>query len=327
MLLAEAAGTPITKRWQNDQLIDLPAEPLLASDIAQVTRLDAGFRNLSGLSGLEYAVNLKSLDLSGNPITDLSPLVPGQLGLQRIETLALDSTLINDPDLTEVSMLTSLKRLSLDNTSVSDLDFLSSLKDLEFLSIDQPLLSGPNVLFTGSYGTRSFAKPTPVASDYFGYSVAAVGQNVLIGAYGDDTGASDSGAAYLFDGMTGALLRTFANPSPAASDYFGYSVAAVGQNVLIGAFGDDTGATNAGAAYLFDGTTGALLRTFLNPNPAASDYFGRSVAGFGQNILIGAPNDDTSATDAGTVYLFNGATGALLRTFAKPAPAASDYFG
>ena len=64
------------------------------------------------------------------------------------------------------------------------------------------------------------------------------------------------------------LLRTFQKPTPAANDDLGCSVAAVGNNVLIGAYRDDTGATDAGAAYLFDGSTGALLRTFTNPTPA-----------------------------------------------------------
>ena len=66
-------------------------------------------------------------------------------------------------------------------------------------------------------------------------------------------------------GAPGDLLHTFLNPTPAADDYFGYSVAGVGSNVLVGAMGHSTGAPGAGAAYLFDGTTGALLHTFLNP--------------------------------------------------------------
>jgi hypothetical protein len=48
------------------------------------------------------------------------------------------------------------------------------------------------------------------------------------------------------------LLTTFTNPTPAANDIFGFSVAAVGSDrVLMGAGQDDTGAFHAGAAYLF----------------------------------------------------------------------------
>ncbi|MBM4034087.1 MAG: PEP-CTERM sorting domain-containing protein [Planctomycetes bacterium] len=184
-------------------------------------------------------------------------------------------------------------------------------------------------LFNGGTGALllSFVNPTPAAPDLFGYSVAAVGSNALVGALGDNAGAPEAGAAYIFDGGTGALLRTLLNPTPAIWDRFGISVAGVGGNVLIGAYGDDTGAENAGAAYLFDVVTGALLRTFPNPAPAGGDWFGWSVAGVGGNALIGAPGDGMGASGAGAAYLLDVATGSLLATFLNPTPANSDYFG
>ena len=173
----------------------------------------------------------------------------------------------------------------------------------------------------------TFTNPTPVAGDYFGYSVAAVGSDrVLIGAYLDDAGATDAGAAYLFS-TNGILLTTFTNPTPAAGDYFGRSVAAVGSDrVVIGALGADTGATDAGAAYLFS-TNGTLLTTFTNPTPAAGDRFGSTVAAVeSDRVLIGTPYDDTGAANAGAAYLF-GTNGTLLTTFTNPTHEASDNFG
>jgi len=173
----------------------------------------------------------------------------------------------------------------------------------------------------------TFINPIPAAYDLFGISVAAVGSDrVLIGAYLDDTGATDAGAAYLFR-TDGALWTTFTNPTPAASDRFGSAVAAVGSDrVLIGAYLDDTGATDAGAAYLFS-TNGTLLTTFTNPTPLAGDHFGSAVAGVGRDrVLIGALYDDTGATDAGAAYLFS-TDGTLLTTFTNPTPATDDRFG
>lgn len=67
------------------------------------------------------------------------------------------------------------------------------------------------------------------------------------------------------------LLTVFTNPTPVTGDYFGSSVVAVGADrVLIAAPWDNTGATWAGAAYLFS-LNGALLTTFTNPTPAAND--------------------------------------------------------
>src|SRR2546425_857349 len=99
---------------------------------------------------------------------------------------------------------------------------------------------------------------------------------------------------------------TVANPTPAANEYFGFTMAALGSDrVLISAPLDDTGATDAGAVYLFS-TNRTLLTTFTNPTPAAGDFFGSSMAAVGTDrVLIGAPNDDTGATDAGAAYLFN----------------------
>jgi hypothetical protein len=173
----------------------------------------------------------------------------------------------------------------------------------------------------------TFTNPTPANNDNFGYSVAAVGSgNVLIGAPNDDTGATDAGAAYLFS-TNGTLLTTFTNPTPAGSEFFGSSVAAVGlDKVLIGAWGDDTYAFNAGVAYLF-GTNGTLLTTFTNPSPAFSGQFGWAVAGVGSDkVLIGSPLDDTGATNTGVSYLFS-TDGAPLITFTNPIPVANNWFG
>jgi hypothetical protein len=51
------------------------------------------------------------------------------------------------------------------------------------------------------------------------------------------------------------LLTTFINPTPAIGDYFGSSLVVGSDHVLIAAFQDDTGAQNAGAAYLFNFAT------------------------------------------------------------------------
>ena len=119
----------------------------------------------------------------------------------------------------------------------------------------------------------------------------------------------------MFDAATGELLRTFLNPSPAAGEQFGYSVAAVGDKVLIGAdmADDETGIAKAGAAYLFDADTGELLQTFHNPTPQTGDHFGYFAAAVEGNVLVGAYADDTVGPDAGAAYLFDSETGDLLQ--------------
>ncbi|MBT4497825.1 MAG: hypothetical protein HOC74_08895, partial [Gemmatimonadetes bacterium] len=160
---------------------------------------------------------------------------------------------------------------------------------------------------------QKLQKPVPAVGDLFGLSVDLADGLALVGAYGDDTGAPNAGAAYLF-GTDGTLLQTFLSPTPVADNHFGRSVALVDGLILVGAQGDNIG----GAAYLFD-TDGNLLHTFQKPTPAAYDAFGYSVAGEGDRVLIGA-------IGIGAVYLF-GLDGTLLQTFLNPTPAGSEYFG
>ena len=62
-------------------------------------------------------------------------------------------------------------------------------------------------------------------------------------ALGADVEATDDGAVYLFDAITGALVREIVNPTPESFDSFGRSVALSGDLVVIGADGDNTGTT------------------------------------------------------------------------------------
>lgn len=171
---------------------------------------------------------------------------------------------------------------------------------------------------------KTFNNPQATQEGQFGFSVALQeGGNFLIGAPGNSSGA---GAAYLFS-PTGALLKTFENPTPDAGDQFGFSVATIEGNIVIGAPNDDTGASNAGSAYLFSSTTGLPLQTYNNPAAGIDDRFGYSVDGLGNNVFIGAPFDDPGGViDLGTAYAFN-SSGNLLSTINNPSPAANDQFG
>jgi len=54
---------------------------------------------------------------------------------------------------------------------------------------------------------------------------------------------------------------------------------------------------------------------FIDPNPAPGNQFGHSVVPLSTgNVVITSPYDDAGGTDAGAVYLFNGANGALIST-------------
>jgi hypothetical protein len=187
-------------------------------------------------------------------------------------------------------------------------------------------------LFDAASGVlrRTFTNPTPAFDDLFGFAVAGLGTDVLVGAPFDEGGAPGAGAAYLFD-VAGALRHTLANPAPGDFDLFGRAVALGGATAVVGAPFDDGPAdapvANAGAAHVFDPRSGALLHTLGSPRATAGDSFGWAVAGGAGTVVVGAPFDDTVASNGGAAYLFDGATGALLRTFVSPAPTPDERFG
>lgn len=174
---------------------------------------------------------------------------------------------------------------------------------------------------------RVFIDPTPAGGDYYGSSTSANADYIIISSRGDDAGASNSGTAYIYDANTSALLHTINNPTPAVDDYFGKSAKISGNYAIITAESDDTGATNAGTAYIYDITTGNLLRTLNNPTPASDDNFGFSSDISGNYAIIGASGDDTGAENAGSVYIYDITTGNLLHTLNNPTPVSGDNFG
>ena len=175
--------------------------------------------------------------------------------------------------------------------------------------------------------------PTPEAGDLFGRSVATVAGNVLIGASNDDTTGSDRGAAYLYDGTTGALLETYFSPV-ANSRNFGRQVTSFSG----GPFADDILVAGRDLSSSFglddrvfqlDATTGSLQNTYTPLHRAEHlDSFGSAVATQGNQILIGSRYViQNGVNSVGAAYLYDAGTGSLLHTFRPPTKIDHHVFG
>ena len=201
--------------------------------------------------------------------------------------------------------------------------------------------SGKAYIFNVTNGQLLFTLNNPNAyislstSDSFGWSVAISGNYAIVGAYAEsDTGGVSSGKAYIYNVTTGALLFTLNNPnvySTSANDNFGQLVAISGNYAIVGANQEDaaTGA-EAGKAYIYNVTTGALLYTLNAPAGNLNDQFGFSVAVSGNYAIVGAYLEDAGGTDSGKAYIYNVTTGALLFTLNNPnaySTSAGDNFG
>ncbi len=174
----------------------------------------------------------------------------------------------------------------------------------------------------GSWSGQAIAAPIPhslatgfqspgtarQAETKLGFSVAMDGGVMAVGSPYDDIGGEDSGVVWIHDANSGALLHRLDNPLPLPESYFGWSVAVSGNRVVIGAPEDNTGASDAGIAYVYDlgsVTPSVPVLTLVNPNPAANDGFGYSVAIFGSKVVVGTPDGNSGLADAGCVYVFD----------------------
>ncbi len=144
--------------------------------------------------------------------------------------------------------------------------------------------------------------------DHFGISVAVSGDTVVVGAYGDDDGGTDSGSAYVFvrSGTIWSEQDKLVASDAAPDDRFGSSVAASGDTAVVGAYRDDDAGTNSGSAYVFvrSGTMWSEQAKLLGSDAALGDSFGFSVAVSGDTAVVGALGDDDAGSSSGSAYVF-----------------------
>jgi hypothetical protein len=152
------------------------------------------------------------------------------------------------------------------------------------------------------------------------------GTTILVGASHHDTGGTDTGRAYIFDKAangTWSQTQILRASNGGASDYFASSIGISGDGTVIccGAYNEDTGATNKGAAYIFvKSAAGAWSQTetqFIQASDGTtSDSFGLgvSVSQNGDRILVGSHLDDTGEGDSGSMYIFDRTNGVWTQT-------------
>jgi hypothetical protein len=170
------------------------------------------------------------------------------------------------------------------------------------------------------------------AGDHLGSSVAGVPDldgdglgDVVIGVPDDDVGAlTNAGSVQVRSGADGSLLWSASGDN--TGDVFGTAVAGVPDldgdgvaDVVVGAPRDDApGRADAGAAYAYSGADGTFL--WVARGDTSGDLLGSAVAGVPDvngdgrgDVAVGAPDDDAvGSTNAGSVCVLSGASGALV---------------
>ena len=195
------------------------------------------------------------------------------------------------------------------NMSIDDMDnlYITSTKNHQIHLFDS---SGRFIKTFGSLGNDigEFAEPNGIFVNDDGDILVTDSKNDRIQIFG------------VPDIVQPQLILS--NPAPEDNDLFATTLALENNLALVGTPGDNTGADNAGSAYLYDvsacdndplGTVNDQnceipLLTFLNPTPEIDDNFGDDVALSGNLVVIGAANDDLDMTDGGGAYVFDIAT-------------------
>jgi len=188
----------------------------------------------------------------------------------------------------------------------------------------------------GVWSQEAYLKASnPTSTDWFGFSVDVSGDTVVVGAIGEGSASSgvngvqsdnslqSAGAAYVFVRTAGVWSQEayVKSSAPDLADGFGAPVAVSGDRLVVGAVfedgaslgigGDDTndGATDSGAAYVFDrsGTTWSQTAYVKAVNTGSTDEFGGAVALSGRTLVCGAIREDSAAVGVGGNAASNGA--------------------
>ena len=180
--------------------------------------------------------------------------------------------------------------------------------------------SGAGVVYvyvrSGSKWTKQaeLTAPDGIANDQFGAAVALSGNTALVQAiYRSVNGQSYAGTVYVFvrSGRTWKRQAEFEDPSPAANEDFGASLALSGNTAAVGLpYKSVNGNTDAGAVYLYQrsGTTWSAPVELTAADGATSDLFGADgLALSGHTLLVGAIGRTVAGhTFCGAVYVFTG---------------------
>ena len=112
-----------------------PGTPIAPAEMVTLTHLEARNANISDLTGLEGATNLKSLRLGGNSISDIAPVT----SLTNLKVLSLWANSISD--ISPVEALTNLTELNLSGNLISDISPVADLNQLTWLHLQSNRIS------------------------------------------------------------------------------------------------------------------------------------------------------------------------------------------
>ena len=152
--------------------------------------------------------------------------------------------------------------------------------------------------------------------DFMGRTIDMDGNYAVVGADLTDDNGKNSGSAYIFklgaDDLWHYEYELQASDA-AESDYFSQKGVAIYDDLVLVATEDDDNenGNDAGAAYLFkrDGSNWTEISKLIAYDGAENEYFGSSVALWGNYALIGSYFDSDGGSQSGSAYAFQDSSG------------------
>jgi Leucine-rich repeat (LRR) protein len=103
--------------------------------LEDIDEFELASSDINSLEGAEFCIHVKSMDLSDNYISDLTPL----FGLSLLENLNLSGNEIENIDV--ISNLINLKSLNLSNNNIDDISALMELCFIEYVDVRETKVS------------------------------------------------------------------------------------------------------------------------------------------------------------------------------------------
>ena len=148
------------------------------------------------------------------------------------------------------------------------------------------------------------------SNDNFGRSVSISddGNTAIIGSPYEDSGATNTGAAYIFtrSGTTWSQQAKIQASDLPGGGQFGTSVDILGDGDTV-AVGAQNANNGAGYAYIFTRSGSSWIQQvkIQASNAGPSDQFGCSIAISESSVVVGAYSEDTTADESGSAYIFS----------------------
>ena len=234
LAVAKELKIPVNVSADLDRGFEL-SRPIRSSDLATLVTLDLSRSGANSLEGLQYAINLRHLNISYTSVSSLSWLTPGeslvdrdgplQVGTPHLETLAMDNVWINDmtplqsmkklvsisndgnSSITISSVLAStedatrLRHLSLDNTNTTSIAQLASKRELRVLSLNNNSVAGLESLSELPHLTHLYVANNQISS------LQSLTRYRLIDS--GTSGYTEQGPGWLGDRNDGALSVSY----------------------------------------------------------------------------------------------------------------------